>query len=114
MIWFCWLFLVHDLQQALGRFVAKCEAIRMTVSFSKSDAMVLCWKMVDCPLQLGGELLPQAKYLWVLVMNDEKMVSEMGRRFGTASAVLHQTIVVSSAGKVHFLHELVQSSVHKF
>ena len=51
----------RDLQHALGRFAAECEAVGMRVSTSKSEAMVLCWKMVECSLQVGSELLPQAK-----------------------------------------------------
>ncbi len=50
-----------DLQQELGRFAVKCELVRMRVSTSKSKAMALCQKTVDCPLSLGDELLPQAR-----------------------------------------------------
>ncbi len=50
-----------DLQHTLGRFAAKCEAVGMKVSTSKSEAMVLCWKKVDCSLWVGSELLPQAR-----------------------------------------------------
>ncbi len=42
--------LVRDLQQALGQFAAECEAVGMRVSTFKSEAMVLCQKMMDCPL----------------------------------------------------------------
>ena len=84
-----------------GGLQANCEAVWMTVNSSKCDAMVLCRKVVDRPLQLGGELLPQAKCLWLLVINDEKMLCEMDRRFGAASAVLHQTIVVKSSLPIH-------------
>ncbi|KAI3360021.1 hypothetical protein L3Q82_014356 [Scortum barcoo] len=38
----------------------------MRISTSKSDAMVLTWKGVVCPLRVGGEVLPQVeefKYL---------------------------------------------------
>ena len=41
----------------------------MRISTSKSEAMVLSQKRVDCPLQVGGESLPQVeefKYLEVL------------------------------------------------
>ena len=51
MTWFCWL-LLRDLQRALRRFAAECEAVEMTVSTSKSEAMVLCRKLVGkcyCP-----------------------------------------------------------------
>ncbi|KAK3554499.1 hypothetical protein QTP70_024405, partial [Hemibagrus guttatus] len=40
-----------DLQHALGRFAAECEAAGMRVSTSKSEAMVLDWKKVACTLQ---------------------------------------------------------------
>jgi len=43
----------RDLRHSLGRFAAKCEAAGMRVSTSKSEAMVLCRKPVDCFLQVG-------------------------------------------------------------
>uniref|UniRef100_A0A673CDI6 Reverse transcriptase domain-containing protein n=1 Tax=Sphaeramia orbicularis TaxID=375764 RepID=A0A673CDI6_9TELE len=55
-----------DLQRALGRFAAECEASGMRISTSKSEAMVLDRKKVVCPLRVGGESLPQVeefKYL---------------------------------------------------
>ncbi|KAK7916510.1 hypothetical protein WMY93_012271 [Mugilogobius chulae] len=60
----------QDLQHALGRFAAECEAAGMKISSSKSEAMVLDRKKVPCPLQVGGESLPQVeefKYLGGLV-----------------------------------------------
>jgi len=54
-------------------FRLACEVVRMRVSNSKSEAVVLCRKKVDCPLQVGKELLPRAredKYLEVLVMSE--------------------------------------------
>lgn len=42
--------LASDLQHALGRFTAECEAARIRISTSKSEAMVLCQKKVDCLL----------------------------------------------------------------
>ncbi len=44
-----------DLQCLLRRF----EAAGMRVSTSKSEAMVFRQKMVDCPLRVGSEMLPQ-------------------------------------------------------
>ncbi|KAK3514905.1 hypothetical protein QTP70_034961 [Hemibagrus guttatus] len=41
-----------DLQHALGRFAAECEAARMRVSTTKSEAMVLDRKKVACTLQV--------------------------------------------------------------
>ncbi len=40
MMWFCW----------LHQFAVECEVVGMRVSTSKSKAMVLCRKTVDCPL----------------------------------------------------------------
>ncbi|KAI3369505.1 hypothetical protein L3Q82_007720 [Scortum barcoo] len=61
----------QDLQHVLERFAAECEAAGMRISTSKSEAkaMVLDRKRVACPLQVGGEVLPQVefKYLWGLV-----------------------------------------------
>ncbi|KAI3372535.1 hypothetical protein L3Q82_023008 [Scortum barcoo] len=64
------LHLSQDLQHVLERFAAECEAAGMRISTSKSEAMVLDRKRVACPLQVGGEVLPQVeefKYLGVLV-----------------------------------------------
>ena len=90
----------RDLLHALGRFAAECEAFGMRVSTSKSEAMVLCRKTVECSLRVRSELLPQAKefkYLGVLFMSEGKMEWEMDRRIGAASAVmraLYRSIVV--------------------
>ncbi|KAI3371955.1 hypothetical protein L3Q82_006827 [Scortum barcoo] len=59
----------QDLQHVLEWFAAECEAAGMRISTSKSEAMVLDRKRVACPLQVGGEVLPQVeefKYLGVL------------------------------------------------
>ena len=53
--------------------------------------MVLSWKKVDCPLQVGGELLPKVeefKYLRVLFMSEGKMEQEIDGRIGASSAVM--------------------------
>ncbi len=66
----------QDLQHALGRFAAECEAVGMRISASKSEAMVLSRKRVACPLQVGGVLLPQVeefKYLGVLFTSEGRM-----------------------------------------
>ncbi|KAK3558351.1 hypothetical protein QTP86_017244 [Hemibagrus guttatus] len=65
-----------DLQHALGRFAAECEAAGMSVSTSKSEAMLSNWKKVACTLQVGGEFLPQVeefKYLGVLFSSEGRM-----------------------------------------
>ena len=88
-----------DLQLSLGRFAAECEAAGMKISTSKSEAMVLSRKRVDCPLQVGGESLLQVeefKYLGVLFTSEGKMEREIDRRIGAASAVmraLRQSVV---------------------
>ncbi|CAL9687123.1 unnamed protein product [Knipowitschia caucasica] len=77
----------QDLQHALGRFAAECEAAGMRISTSKSEAMVLNRKKVPCPLQVGGEVLPQVeefKYLGVLFMSEGRMEHEIDRRIGAA------------------------------
>ncbi|TWW54336.1 hypothetical protein D4764_06G0008300 [Takifugu flavidus] len=59
----------HDLQLSLDRFAAACEAAGMKISTSKSEAMVLNRKKVECLLRVKEEILPQVeefKYLWVL------------------------------------------------
>ena len=90
----------QELQLSLGQFAAACEAAGMTISTSKSEAMVLDRKRVECPLQVGEEVLPQVeefKYLGVLFTSDGTMEREIDRRIGAASAVmrtLHSSVVV--------------------
>ncbi|KAK3564250.1 hypothetical protein QTP86_011970 [Hemibagrus guttatus] len=89
-----------DLQHALGRFAAECEAAGMRVSTSKSEAMVLDRKKVACTLQVGGEVLPQVeefKYLGVLFTSEGRMDREIDRWIGAAAAVMrsmYQSVVV--------------------
>ncbi|KAK3539792.1 hypothetical protein QTP70_013228 [Hemibagrus guttatus] len=78
-----------DLQHALGRFSAECEAAGMGVSTSKSEAMVLDQKKVACTLQFGGEVLPQVeefKCLGVLFPSEGKMDREIDRRIGRSGS----------------------------
>ena len=90
---------VCDLQHSLDRFAAECEAAGMRISTSKSEAMVLSRKQVDCPLRVGNASLPQVKefkYLGVLFASEGTMEREMGRRIGAAGAVLqslYRTVV---------------------
>ena len=90
----------QDLQRALGRFAAECEASGMTISCSKSEAMVLDRKKVPCPLTVGGVSLPQVeefKYLGVLFTSDGRGEREIDRRIGAAAAVrtsLYRSVVV--------------------
>ncbi|TWW73526.1 hypothetical protein D4764_15G0009200 [Takifugu flavidus] len=91
----------RDLQQSLDRFAAECEAAGMRISTSKSEAMVLSWKKVECLLRVKEELLPQVeefKYLGVLFTSEGKMEQEIDRRIGAVSAVmrtLHWSVVVN-------------------
>ncbi|KAK0146243.1 DNA damage-regulated autophagy modulator protein 2 [Merluccius polli] len=62
---------VANFQDAFGRFAAECEAVGMRVSTSKSEAMVLCRKTVDCSLRVGSELLPQVKEFQTVVVKRE-------------------------------------------
>uniref|UniRef100_A0A669C209 Reverse transcriptase domain-containing protein n=1 Tax=Oreochromis niloticus TaxID=8128 RepID=A0A669C209_ORENI len=88
------------LQLALERFAAECEAAGMRISTSKSEAMVLSRKRVECPLRVGDEFLPQVeefKYLGVLFASDGRREPEIDRRIGAAAAVmrtLHRFVVV--------------------
>ncbi len=75
-------------------FAAECEEAGMRISTSKSEAMVISREKVACPLQVGGEFLPQMeefKYLGVLFMSEGRMEREIDRRIGAASAVMWLT-----------------------
>ncbi|KAK3542730.1 hypothetical protein QTP70_000090 [Hemibagrus guttatus] len=92
----------QDLQNALGRFAAECEAAEMRISTSKSEAMVLDRKKVACTLQVGGEFLPQVeefKYLGVLFTSEGRMDREIDRRIGAAAVVMrsmYRSVVVKN------------------
>ncbi|KAI3367665.1 hypothetical protein L3Q82_026507 [Scortum barcoo] len=92
----------QDLQHVLERFAAECEAAGMRISTSKSEAMVLDRKRVACPLQVGGEVLPQVeefKYLRVLFTSEGKIEREIDRRIGAASAVMQAVGVPDRRGE---------------
>ncbi|TWW53911.1 R2DM Retrovirus-related Pol polyprotein from type II retrotransposable element [Takifugu flavidus] len=90
----------RDLQLSLDRFAAACEAAGMRISTSKSEAMVLNQKKVECLLRVKEEILPQVeefKYLGVLFTSEGRMEREIDRRIGAASTVmrtLHRSVVV--------------------
>ncbi|TWW71681.1 hypothetical protein D4764_16G0001780 [Takifugu flavidus] len=70
-----------DLQLSLDRFAATCEAAGMKISTSKSEAMVLNQKKVECLLQVKEEILPQVEeYLRVLFTSEGSMEQEIDRR----------------------------------
>ncbi|PWA23723.1 hypothetical protein CCH79_00006096 [Gambusia affinis] len=91
---------VRDLQLSLERFAAECEAAGMAISASKSEAMVLSRKRVECLLRVRGGVLPQVeefKYLGILFTNGGRREREIDRRIGAASAVkraLYRSVVV--------------------
>ncbi|XP_068199432.1 androglobin [Antennarius striatus] len=69
-----------DLQRALGRLAADCDASGMRISASKSEAMVFDRKRVVCPPLVGGESLPLVeafKYLGVLFINQPETASDV-------------------------------------
>ncbi len=81
----------QDLRHAMGWFAAECEEAGMRISIAKSEPMVHSGKKVACPLQVGGEFLPQVeefKYLGVLFMSEGRMEREIERQIGAASAVM--------------------------
>ena len=81
-----------DLQRALDQFAAECKVAGMRISTSKSEAMVLSRKPVDCLLRAGNESLPQVKefkYLRVLFTSEGMMGREIYWRVGAAGVVLH-------------------------
>ncbi|TWW53877.1 R2DM Retrovirus-related Pol polyprotein from type II retrotransposable element [Takifugu flavidus] len=90
----------RDLQLSLDRFAAACEAAGMKISTSKSEAMVLNRKKVECLLRVKEEILPQVeefKYLGVLFTSEGRMEREIDRRIGAVSTVmrtLHRSVVV--------------------
>ncbi len=91
-----------DLQRALGRFAVECDVAGMRINTSKSEAMVLDRKQVACPLQVGGEFLPQVeafKYLGVLFTSEGRMEREIDRRIGAAAAAMrsmYRSVVVKN------------------
>ena len=63
----------------------------MRISTSKSEAMVLSRKKVECSLWVREEILPQVKefkYLKVLFTSEGKMEWEIDMQIGAASAVM--------------------------
>ena len=78
-----------DLQHSLDWFAADCKAAGMRISTSKSEAMVLSRKPMDCPLRVGNEFLPQVtefKYLEILFSSEGTRECEMGRRIRAGKA----------------------------
>ncbi|TWW80203.1 R2 Retrovirus-related Pol polyprotein from type I retrotransposable element [Takifugu flavidus] len=83
----------RDLQLSLDRFAAACEAAGMKISTSKSEAMVLNRKKVECLLRVKEEILPQVeefKYLGVLFTSEGRMEREIDRRIGWLGSPLER------------------------
>ena len=79
-----------DLQHSLDRFAAECEVAGMIISTSKSEAMVLSQKPMDCLLRVGNEFLSQVKefkYIGILFSSEGIREREMGERIGVVGAV---------------------------
>ncbi|TWW56354.1 hypothetical protein D4764_08G0003410 [Takifugu flavidus] len=84
----------RDLQRSEDRFTTACEAAGMKISTSKSEAMVLNWKKVECLLRVKEQILPQVeefKHLGVLFTSEGRMEQEIDRRIGAVSAVMRFT-----------------------
>lgn len=63
----------------------------MRVSISKSEAVVLSWKRMDCLLWVGSELLPkveQFKYLLVLLKSEGRLKHKIDRWIGAVAALM--------------------------
>lgn len=76
---------------ALRMFTAKGEVAGMIAGNSKSEAMVLWQKMVDCFLWVEKEQLPQTKdfkYLCVFVSCDKKIDYDIDKQLGATSAII--------------------------
>ncbi|PWA23612.1 hypothetical protein CCH79_00006040 [Gambusia affinis] len=89
----------------------------MAISASKSEAMVLSRKRVECLLRVVG-VLPQVeefKYLGILFTNEGRRERETDRRIGAASAVkraLYHSVVVKTDSKSEALDLLVNLRSH--
>lgn len=92
--------LSHDLQCALGWFLAGYEAAGLRVSTSKYEAKVLSQKSVVCFPKVGNEILPQAEkfnHLRIMFMGEGRMEQSLDRQIGAVSAVmwiLYQSVVL--------------------
>ena len=80
-------------------FATKYEAAGVRISSSKSEAMILSRKGVNCPLQVKGKSPPQAeefKCLRVLFTSEGKMAQETDRWIGAVLTVMQ---MLKSAGR---------------
>ena len=91
--------LVRNLQHSLDRFTAKCVEAGIWISPSKSKAMILSRKPMECLLWVGNESLPQVKEfkcLGVLFASEGTMEREIGQRIGQRPGIAfsYRTAVV--------------------
>ena len=90
----------RDLQLSMERFATECEVAGMGISTSKSEAMVIDRKRVECNLRVWKKILTLAeefKYLGVLFTSEGRIEREIDRRISAGSAVmraLHRSVVV--------------------
>uniref|UniRef100_A0AAZ1XTU1 C-type lectin domain-containing protein n=1 Tax=Oreochromis aureus TaxID=47969 RepID=A0AAZ1XTU1_OREAU len=100
MMWFCWLHQSMASSSSWNGFAVEREVVGMRTSTTKSEAMVLSQKRVECSLQVRDESLPQVealKYFGVLFTSDRRRKREIDRRIGAAAAVmqaLYRSVVV--------------------
>uniref|UniRef100_A0A3B4X4M0 Peptidase metallopeptidase domain-containing protein n=1 Tax=Seriola lalandi dorsalis TaxID=1841481 RepID=A0A3B4X4M0_SERLL len=71
-----------DLQLSLGWLAAECEVAGMKISTSKSEAMVLSRKWVDCLLQVGGRPCLRWRSLSISGFCSQVRVGRSGRSTG--------------------------------
>lgn len=78
-----------DLQLALQRFVAKCEAAEMRINTSKSRIIVLNQKRVESSLRVWEEPLPQLEeYLGFCSQLRKYWRLRLGNQIGVVSTVM--------------------------
>lgn len=76
-----------DLQLLLEQFAVKCEAARIRISISISEAMVLTWERVGCSFRVEREVLLQweeLKYLSVSFTRRGRIKREIDKQIGPA------------------------------
>lgn len=85
--------LVNDVWVTLGRFAPEYEAAGMQISTIRSQEVVLCQKLVDHSILMGGELLPQTRGIRVSCgLVRKRQEDGVGAVFAAMQA-LYQTVV---------------------
>lgn len=70
--------LVNDVWVTLGRFAPEYEAAGMQISTISSQEVVLCQKLVDCSILMGGELLPQTRGIKSILWSSSQETGRWG------------------------------------